>query len=749
MKNFRKGILMTLVLSFAVLFLFFGLLMKDPNHVYFSQSGDGLKSYAASIYHIYNDNTLFRANIQNYPYGEMAFFADCQPMITIPVKMLSQIGIDLRPYIVGIINLSMLLSIVAAAFFIFLLLFEMKVSWWFAAIASVGISMLSPQIGRLGGHFSLSHLMWLPMLIWLLIKFDRNKSYLFSFLIGLTTFLAAGMHMYFFALFGFLFLFYWVYTLSSSEMKLKDYRWMLHVFIQLIIPLILVQILSRFNDTVTDRTTHPWGLFAYKAHPATIFLPIQKPYADILKYIGIPQNYEWEAYAYIGLVALIGFITGLYQMIIRIRQKQHWWKVSENKLMTVFFWASMASLLLSFSIPFNLGLIFLLDYLGPIQQLRALARFSWTFFYLINIIVFIGVFRLMKRGSIMKMIAISALLFLLYDGYLNVKVYAPILNNRISELDDSSNSIPENAWVSSINPENYQAVLPLPYFHVGSENVWLESKCDIMRQSLIVSLKSGLPSMGVALSRTSISQTYKSLELTCNPVAPYRIVNDLPNKKPFLLVVDQCNNLNQAEKTLVSHSELIWKGPKFSLFSLQVARLDSIALNGQKVFNNEMLPLREGKVDSAQVLYFNGFEASPATGAFSGSGAFTGTMENWSHPLTEKLKNGMPGDSCELLFWVKGYEKDLFARSIFEFVQKDGEQVVEYKYDQLQHFYCGFKDDWMRIRIPFVLKSENDLVMLAIRNPDLENYPFVLDEIIIRKNPNKPVSNLDTFITDL
>lgn len=733
MKDFKRGILLTLVLSCAVLYLFFGALMKDPNHVYFSPEGDGLKSYAASVYHVYNDNTLFRSNIQNYPYGEMAFFADCQPMITIPVKILSLGGIDLRPYLVGIINLSMLLSIVLAAIFIFLIFVEFKVSWWFAAIASVGICMLSPQIGRLGGHFSLSHLMWLPMLIWLLMKFDRYKSYAFSILIGITTFLAAGMHMYFFALFGFLFLFYWVYTLSSTQMKLKDYKWMLHVFIQLIIPLILVQILTGFNDTVTDRTTHPWGLFVYRANPATIFLPIQKPYADILRYIGIKQDYEWEAFAYIGLVALIGFIAGVYHMFIRIKQRQPWWKVTDNKMMTALFWASIASLLLSFSIPFNMGLTFLLDYLGPIRQLRALARFSWLFFYLINILVFIGVSQLMKRGPFMKLIAVSALVFLLYDGCLNVRGYAPTLNNRILELDDSFNSTPENVWVSLINPDTYQAVLPLPYFHVGSENVWLDTKCDIMRQSLIVSLKSGLPSMGVALSRTSISQTYKNLELTCIPVSPYRVKNELPNHKPLLLMVDNCNDINEPEKNLVRHSVPVWKGPKFSLYSLPIAQLDTIALRGQKAFENEMLDLHNGKVDSTHVFYYNGFENIPFQRAFAGSGAFSGDIKNWSHPLEVKLNKGLPGDSCELMFWVKGFETDMLARSIFEFVQKDGDQVVMYKYDQFQHSFCSLKDGWMRIRVPFVLKSANDLILLAIMNQDMKQFTIVIDDLLIRK----------------
>ena len=735
MEDFRKGILLTLVMSMAVLFLFFRPLLKDPNRVYFAPSGDGLKSYAASVYHLKNDSSLFRSGIQNYPYGEMAFFADCHPMITNPIRILSKTGIDFTEYIVGIINLFMLLSIVLAAIFLYLIFTELKVSWWFAAVASVGIAMLSPQIGRLGGHFSLSHLMWLPMLIWLLMKFDQKKSYWLSAIIGFVTFFAGGMHMYFFALFGFLFLFYWSFSLYSRQINIRDYQWAVHLFVQFILPLILVQLIVGANNTIIDRTTHPWGFFIYKANPATVFLPIHKPYATVMKQIGMKYDYEWEAFAFIGLVSLIGFIAGVYRMVIRIRKKQPWWKVSENSLITTFFWASVASLFLSFSIPFNMGLMFLLEYLGPIQQLRALSRFSWLFYYVINILVFFGIFGLMKRGISMKMLGILALSFLLYDGYLNVNQYAPRLNNRIPELDDVNNSTPENAWVSMINPADYQAVLPLPYFHVGSENVWLESKCNAMQQSLIVSLKSGLPSMGVALSRTSISQTYKSLELACIPVSPYHIKNDLPNQKPLLLMVDNCNELNPAEKNLVGQSSLVWQGPKFSLYRFPIDRLDSLAQKGQRLFDAEMKTLHAGNLDSSKVLFYNGFESTQMAGAFAGSGAFSGDIKNWNNLLNEKLNNGLPGDTCELLLWAKGFEKDLFARSVFEFVQKDGDQTVNYKYDQFQRYFCSLKDGWMRIRIPFVLKTANDMVMLSVRNEDLKHFQLVVDDLMIRKKP--------------
>jgi hypothetical protein len=339
----------------------------------------------------------------------------------------------------------------------------------------------------------------------------------------------------------------------------------------------------------------------------------------------------------------------------------------------------------------------------------------------------------MKQRWPMKIMAGLALVFLFYDGYLNVKVYAPILNNRVAELEDVSNSSPENAWVSLIDVENYQAILPLPYFHVGSENVWREPKCDILRQSFIVSLKSGLPSMGVMLSRTSLSETYKSLALVSNVVSPFMILKDLPNQKPLLLMVENCNDLTSPEKNLVQHSSLVWQGPKFAFYQLSLTNLNAAALDGEEAFKNEMNTIYEGRADSTQLLYFNGFENNPQKDAFQGAGAFSGEIKNWNRVLEEKIKNGLPGDTCEILFWVKGYETDLMPRSIFEFVQKNGEETVDYKYDQFQHFYCSLKDGWMRVRIPFVLKSANDLVMLSIRNGDLKHFQLLVDDVMIRK----------------
>ena len=729
----RGTIYTTVILSAALLYLFFAPIVRNPNQIYFAPGGDGLKAYYGALYHLEYDTDAFRMNGMNYPYGESIFFTDSQPLVVNTIEFISNHFVDISGYTVAIINLLMLLSFLLAAVFLCLIFTEMGTSWWFASLAAVGITFLSPQIGRLGGHFTLSYALWLPLMIWLLIRFDRNKSFLISALIGFVTFLAAGMHMYFFALFGILFLFYWGRVLLLKQMPLKDYRWFLHVFIQMILPFLALQLLVSFTDSVTDRTTHPWGFFTYRANPATVLLPLHKPYAGFLSSVKAFQNFDWEAYAFIGMVALTGMFWGLFRMYKRIRSKQKWYMVTDQPLLNVLFWASVVSLLLSFSLPFNLGLKFLLDYLGPVQQLRALSRFAWLFYYLLNIVVFYGLFQVFRENKWMKILAALAFVFLFYDACLNVDLYKDRLVNRIPELEDRRNVSPENRWVKKIDASQFQAVLPLPYFHVGSENVWLDPKCDVAKQSYIVSLKTGLPTMGVIMSRTSVSQMYKSLELVSSPVAPYRILDELPNQKPLLLLVDNCAELSDNERRIVRLSEKIEEGPKFSLHWLSMDSLRNLASEGQKQFEREMKFIHAGKLDSADCIAYNSFEQIIFKEALYGKGAVWGSARFWHKLFDAELKGVKAGDRCEILFWVRNFETDLMGRTNFEFVQKKGNEVTNYQLEQFQHFFCSFSGEWMRIRIPFEVRSDNEKILLSIRNKELKDYPLVADELIIRK----------------
>jgi hypothetical protein len=61
---------------------------------------------------------------------------------------------------------------------------------------------------------------------------------------------------------------------------------------------------------------------------------------------------------------------------------------------------------------------------------------------------------------------------------------------------------------------------------------------NIQKNRHIVSLKTGLPLTAVAMSRTSLSQTSKNIQLVLEPNEPLKILEEMPNKKPFLLMVE-------------------------------------------------------------------------------------------------------------------------------------------------------------------------------------------------------------------
>ena len=388
MDNIKKGLLLTCVLSLFTIMFFFGEILKNPNHTYFAEGGDGFKSYYGAIYHLKYDSTYFQFEGMNYPYGESVFFTDNQPLLTNTVKWISHV-VDIREHIVGIINLAMVFSFLIAAVFLFLLFAELGVLWWFAALASIGICMLSPQIGRMAGHFSLSHLFWIPLMLYLIFRFSQKPGWKLSLLIALVGFLAASMHLYFVAFYGLLITFYWLFSKNWLKVNWKERRnAFFHWFVQVCVSFILLELIVGSTDHLMDRTSHPYGSLVYLSHPASIFLPGGAPYSFVSKYITVFTHLEWEGFAFIGVVALIGFLIGIYSLILKLVSGKAFWKISNVPVLTAFFWASFFALLLSFGLPFKLGVEWLLDYLGPFRQLRGLGRFSWLFYYVINILVF-------------------------------------------------------------------------------------------------------------------------------------------------------------------------------------------------------------------------------------------------------------------------------------------------------------------------------------------------------------------------
>lgn len=721
MKLKLKNGIVFLIITASVLFLFKSILL-NLNTTYFATGGDGLKAYYGAIYHNKYDRNYHHFNGMNYPYGENIFFTGSQPPISNAIKFIDEHLFDCSDYIVGIMNGMMIASIILGIFFLYLIFRRFNIPAWYSLLVAMGIGFLSPQIGRLGGHFSLSWMLWIPLELYLLQLIQENRSWHRSVLFGITTLLAGMMHLYFFMFSGFFLLFYWGNQLIYKKDKLKEAAPYLHLLIQLIIPFILIQLLMGQYDTVSDRTEFPWGFYSYRSYPGSVLLPINKWYVPFISDLGFTRKYSWEAFSYTGIIATIGFFIIIILNFFRHKSKSF----SDNPHTETWFWASIAALLFSMGVPFILGLDILRLMVGPIAQIRALGRFAWLFYYVLNIIVFIKLYRYLQTKetrSNYKIFIFTAIIgILFFEAYSNTRIIKS-LNNKIPSFTYAVQASGETT--SPINKNNYQAIMPLPFFHVGSESSWIEPKCGMAQKTFTTSLETGLPTNAVMLSRTSISQSYKNIALTMLPWKEYEVLKDYPSEKPLLLMVAACEDqLNENERRLIKHSSLVGTMGETKFYSLEIDSLKTIPCkyNFPEQYQTMTDSIKKLAKDTlASLSYPDNANKTLQVDAPS------------KHRLIfEEMVKINPQQPVFMRFWVKNYNHDLVARTQLLLIQsKPDHQTIEEKYTDIFRNIRTIDGDWALIEIKLQPQQESQIFKILVKNKDLNGKPLFFKEFTV------------------
>ncbi len=552
------GAVLSFLITLLIIFVVFNHHILEANEVSFVKGGDGLKGTFCALFHIQYDTSYWYTQSMNHPYGESIFFTDSQPFQTNLIKAFKDTRFDFSDYAVGILNISLLFSFVLCSLFLYLILTELKLPPWLALVGSLIITFLTPQWGCLSGAYSLGYAYIFPFGIWLLIKFYQRPSYLVSVIFGIFIFIICGKHFYFIALIGIVWLIYWIFLfIKAKNLYGKLTPLIPHFFIQLIIPFIIFSIFSGMYNPNTDRTAYPWGFPYLSIRLAGVFLPLDKPYGNWIHIRG-----PWRMISYVGLVSTL---VSIFTVVIFIRR---WisegisraFRLTDNFILNVMFLAGFISLLISLGFPLVLGMIKLMNYMGPLRQLRSNDRFVFLFFYIINIYSFYFLWKWYSSSTrkwIATVILPIAIIWMSYDAYLNIQPKPKARYNKLAALNDRDNILPENSWVKNHDWSEYQAIMPFPYFHVGSENYWYGGLSPIINHAFITSLKTGLPLNAVALSRTSLHQTLNNLDIYFEPCKEYPVLKDLKTFKPYLLIRCKNCNLSDNEWRLIHKSTLI------------------------------------------------------------------------------------------------------------------------------------------------------------------------------------------------
>lgn len=756
MPRESSGRFVLLILMAGLLALRFPDFFVSPNSKVIEPYGDGYKVYAVMEYHARYDSSYSHYGGMNYPYGEHVIPADAQPLISDAVKFISDHFVDITGYTRAILHFSLLFSMLLCAFFLYLTLRKLEVPVWWAAAVAIGLTFLSPQLHRMTSHYGLSHSSAMAVALYLLLRLEESRDWRTSAWIAFTVFCFSMLHFYFFAILSFFISFYFLFSFLRRPRLWKIPRYAFHYSIQVLLPLAFFYFWMYYGDPAEGRTERPWGFFVFHSIWEGVFTSLYQPFFQwVNESIIRIEEVQFEGAAYVGLAAGLGSVVllarwlagGFRRPVVRAGG-------AHNGFLNKAFWASLALLLFSFGYPFTIpGLEGLLDYAGPLRQFRSVGRFNWAFYYVINLIVFTEIWHWVKGKPWKLALAVAALLLLYYEAYNSA--YA-----RDFRLDEVRALQPGARFtdIEGVNYHEFQAILTVPYFNVGSDNLWYHGEGDIVPLSLTLSAQTGLPTTSAMLTRTPLGQTIKQAQLVTEPYRRPAILDDLPNPKPLLLIVSNYHFEQQKERYahLLEGTQLLYETDAFRLLRLPLAtfeeRIESRIREINHTLASDTLSLYPHGAflsrDSNLTFYYASFDSLPAPLYYRGGGARQGPASEGVVAFDGRL----PGQAAQgwytFSIWMYIGE-DLRARSeaqLLEYLPEGGQEVAQQRYHAYGHIKAIDNDGWALLEFRCIPQLADSHIRFTIRNAELGEQPLFLDELLVRPEAGEAYRRDEAYV---
>ncbi len=765
-KNGRNEYLSWLALITLVglcLFLRFPDLFKTPNSKVIEPWGDGFKTYLALVYHVRYDSSYTRLEAMNYPYGEHVIPGDAQPAISNTLKAISKRIPELADYGIAGLHFSLLFSLAWCVIFLYVLFRRLGLPAWYSIPISLAITFLSPPSERLISHYGLAHPAALTALLYGLLKWEERHHWSTSLGIALLIWFFSLIHFYFFAILSFTVAGYFAFSWLIQRRWALLPRYAMHFAVQVLLPFVFFWWWMMAGDPVTDRTSSPWGFLNYNTRPEGVFTSLTQPHFRwIHEHIIAIKQVDYEGKSYIGIVALVGFLILIGQvagsLFRRLSQspkvaQSHSRIVAQSQspllpvqiegrrsvYLNALFFTGLALFIFATGFPFAIkGLEFLLDYTGPLKQFRSIGRFAWVFYFSSNIIAFVLLYRWMSRGADWrKGLVIAAVLVLSVEAWFFTRSFD-------CRLDDIEELNPGHRYTDlKINYSEYQAILPVPYYNIGSDNFWWALSGFIGQKTQTLAMQSGLPSTGAMLTRTSLSQTIKQLQLVMEPYRLPLILDDFPNKKPLLLAWDE-ERVAEGPfdyRHLLEDAQLIYENPPLRLYRLPLqlfskrVEVRRAAVTQVLAADSLLYRTNSGLLASApdSGFVYQSFDDQRASQVYMGQGAWEASAAD-GVTLFEDTLPTQQSNQYVFSVWMH-LQADLHPRTdiaIVEYDEKTGQEVHR-RDAQVREWVQTFDNNgWGLLEWTFNLSAPGNRIAIYLKNKALKKQNLHLDELLIR-----------------
>jgi len=755
MRKHFKSISILSVLMLIFMFLFYGKFLLSPNSYLIGDEGDAMKNYYTYQHLIKNNTGVVEFEGMNYPYSENFMYTDCHPVQATVLKFINSVFPSLSDYTIGMLNFFMIISLLITALIIFFIFVELKVNKWFAILSAIGITILSPQIFRFSGHWALSYSFAIPIIIYLLLLFEKRKSLKYLVYIFFSILFLFFTHGYLGMIASLVALSYvgvdFLNSVISSTVK-TNVKKHLFVFFAAALPILLFFIFMKISDSHIGRTTNPWGIYEHHAEFENVFIPFLQlnDYMSNLTDSSISQ--PWEGMSYIGIVGIIGLLF----FILRVRTNQTMNK-TDNSFLIKLLMGAFIVLCVSVLIPFGLW-EYLIEKISLIKQFRAIGRFAWVFYFVANITAVYAInLALIRFKENDKLVLARVLIFLLptlmvvegvrYHNYLSS------IGKSVENVFDLKQTNKEfQIDIDSIPSDNYQAIIMLPYFYVGSDNYGKQSNDDLSKLAFMFSYHLNLPMFNSYLTRTSIEESKNIVQLMSSSFYPKAVEKDIISDKPFLIV---CHNevLSANEMSLLSKSTKLSSNESYSIYEITKKELFfNTAKNEVLGYNQtkDSLISRGEFLVSDSILYFGYLNYNDLSRPdFCESGCYQNAQSGYSKLLEIQGADLIQGQTYIARFWMYngGENRGQDAFNGMAFFEKDNNGVKEWIFPiTSMQSTQEINGDWNLVE---VVLSDVDTItnyQLLLKGDDRSKLSYYIDDVIFYDQRLTVYKEFETYL---
>ncbi|MBO3273246.1 hypothetical protein [Hymenobacter defluvii] len=554
-------LLASIVIQLVLVLYGFRTLIFHPTQYLIVTHFDGIKSYfsiASFLRQPLSDGMLVRGH--NYPFGEFMYYTDSTPLVAELLHVLVRVFPILEPYGLYIYDLFVLGGLMLSTALLDSILRRLDVVPWLTLLLAVGLPWLGPQTPRLYvGHMSLSYTPAILLALWVLLRLYTNwtqgrpvRRWFVG--LGLTIFITSYLHFYYLGITGvFAGFFFLIWVLAEARegrpwQQLATYGVTTLLFALTITWGLLMVLDAWYFLRPTGSSGYDW--IEWKFQFGAFFRGYDFNKTRFLFERTAPVPYESSAY--LGAFVLFGLLA-VGTMAIFKRAPRLAWRQGSGRFLALLVLASLPVLSIALGEIYELdnSAYYIHNYLNPffflhkltnkVTQFRALGRFVWPFWWALVLGFSWYASQWWQRPKLRWLLAILSLFFI-KDVRDAVHGYGK-LTQRFNLLQPiPKESAPMQMLLGQIDPQRYQAILPLPYYHSGTEGdgtytLTIDPDDPHCNNTYQLSMLSRLPLMSHKATRTANYQA----ELLYTIFRPEGMAPELRAKldqRPILVYLD-------------------------------------------------------------------------------------------------------------------------------------------------------------------------------------------------------------------